>query len=319
MSQSNKLTPSHPSLERYRLDGMILDGFTFGVYTVLTIHAVIAIMLGRGTHSKQGKVSKTQCYILLSYVVVTFLLGAVGFAANARYTEDIWINFRGQPGWSPEDLITDEFYFWYSRLAVDSQAIMVWIMNALLLYRCVVTWNYARWVIFLMSTVYLAIVGLSMSVMVFAQKQAIFTNLNLQLSFLALSCTYNILYTVLVAAKILSVQQRVKRTLSAEYAQVYTSVVTLIIESAFLYFIFDLLFLISFAIHSDTEYLILLENCLIQGIAQLLIIIRVAQGREHAQHATVSSDSSVAVKHSTLASTTTVDEGSAISMKSRIC
>ncbi|KAJ3731265.1 hypothetical protein DFJ43DRAFT_436833 [Lentinula guzmanii] len=318
MSQSNKLTPSHPSLERYRLDGMILDGFTFGIYTILTIYAVIAIMGGRSTHSKQWKV-KTQCYILLFYVVVTFLLGAVGFAANARYTEDIWINFRGQPGWSPEELITDEFYFWYSRLAVDSQAIMVWIMNALLLYRCVVTWNYARWVIILMSTVYLAIVGLSTSVMVFAQKQAIFTNLNLQLSFLTLSCTYNILYTALVAAKILSVQQRIKHTLSAEYAQIYTSVVTLIVESAFLYFIFDLLFLISFAIHSDTEYLILLENCLIQGIAQLLIIIRVAQGREHAQHATVSSDSNVAVKDSTLASTTTVDEGSSISMKSRIC
>ncbi|KAJ4001649.1 hypothetical protein F5050DRAFT_1722237 [Lentinula boryana] len=318
MSQSNKLTPSNPSLERYRLDGMILDGFTFGIYTILTIYAVIAIMRGRGTHSKQCKVSKTQCYILLFYVVVTFLLGAVGFAANARYTEDIWINFRGQPGWSPEDLITDEFYFWYSRLATDSQGIMVWIMDALLLYRCVVTWNYARWVIFLMGTVYLAIVALSMSVMIFAQKQAIFTNLKMQLSFLTLSCTYNILYTVLVAAKILSVQQRVKHSLSAEYAQIYTSVVTLIIESAFLYFIFDLLFLISFAIHSDTEYLILLENCLIQGIAQLLIIIRVAQGREHA-HATVTSDSGVAVNHSTLASTDTVGEGNPISMKSRIC
>ncbi|KAJ3747449.1 hypothetical protein DFH05DRAFT_1391641 [Lentinula detonsa] len=320
MSQSNKLTPSYPSLERYRLDGMILDGFTFGIYTILTIYAVIAIMRGRGTHSKQGKVSKTQCYILLSYVVVTFLLGAVGFAANARYTEDIWINFRGQPGWSPEELITNEFFFGTAGLqSTGILAIMVWIMNALLLYRCVVTWNYARWVIFLMSTVYLAIVALSTSVMVFAQKQAIFTNLDLQLSFLTLSCTYNILYTALVAAKILSVQQRVKHTLSAEYAQIYTSVVTIIVESAFLYFIFDLLFLISFAIHSDTEYLILLENCLIQGIAQLLIIIRVAQGREHAQHATVSSDSSVAIKHSTLASTTTVDQGTPISMKSSIC
>ncbi|KAJ3838026.1 hypothetical protein F5878DRAFT_584075 [Lentinula raphanica] len=293
MSQLSDLTPSNPSLERYRLDGMVLDGFTFGIYTLLSIHAVIAILRssrrGSGGPRQQKAGLRMQSYILLLYVIVTFLLGAVGFAANARYTEDIWVNFRGQPGWAPEELIVDEFKFWYNRLASDSQGIMVWIMNALLLYRCFVTWNYARWVIFLMSTVYLTIVGVSMSVMILAQRQAIFSRLNIQLSFLALSCAYNILYTVLVAAKLFTVQRRVKNALLSEYAQVYTSIIALIVESAALYFIFDLLFLISFAIHSNTENLILLENCLIQGIAQLLIIIQVAQSRQHTQITTTNS------------------------------
>ncbi|KAJ3721148.1 hypothetical protein C8R42DRAFT_79574 [Lentinula raphanica] len=284
---SSELTPSNPSLERYRLDGMVLDGFTFGIYTLLTIQAVIAIVRGgRGTCPRRRK----QCHLLLIYTVVTFLLGAVGFAANARYTEDIWVNFRGQPGWSPEDLITDEFNFWYSRLAIDSQEVMVWIMNALLLYRCFVIWGFARWVILLMSAFYLAMVALSTSIMVFAQEEAVFTQLNLQIAFLALSCTFNILYTVLVSAKILSVQRRIRQSLSAEHTGTYTSVVTLIIESAFLYFVFDLLFLISFAMGSNTEYLILLENCLIQAIAQLLIIVRVAQGQEY-NHASIGSNS----------------------------
>ncbi|KAJ3721145.1 hypothetical protein C8R42DRAFT_582189 [Lentinula raphanica] len=289
---SSESTPSDPSLERYRLDGMILDGFTFGIYTVLTVQAIIAI-LRSASAPRRRTAGKRQTYILLIYTIVTFLLGAVGFAANARYTEDIWINFRGQPGWSPEVLITDEFNYWYNRLAIDRQEVMVWIMNALLLYRCCVIWAFARWVILLMSTVYLAIVALSTSVMVFAQRQTVFSNLNLQISFLALSCTYNILYTVLVAAKILSVQRRVGQTLSSEHTRIYTSALTVIIESAFLYFIFDLLFLISFALHSNTEDLILLENCLIQGIAQLLIIVRVAQGREYNDTTTVGQSSTL--------------------------
>lgn len=169
----------------------------------------------------------------------------------------------------------------------------------------------------LMSAVYLAIVGkfgrpltwqsqiiffaaLSIAVMISAENSAIFFNLNTHLSFLVLSCTFNLLFTTLVATRLLMVHNRIKKLMGVEHATTYTSVAATLVESASLYFVFDVIFVVTFAIHSNVENLVLLENCLIQvrgsiyenrnflcltkkmqGIAQLLIIVRVAKGREY--------------------------------------
>ncbi|KAF5372280.1 hypothetical protein D9757_009632 [Collybiopsis confluens] len=271
--------PVDPWLERSRLDGMILDGFTYGIFFLLSVQATVAVY--RDSRSTHRKASPKTSRLLLAYISITFILATIGFAANARYTEDIWVNFRGQAGWSPDSLIENELDFWYNRLAVDSQGVLVWIMNALLLYRCCKVWSNAWWVVTLMGTVYLAIVGFSISVMVSAGKSVVFANLNLQTSFLALSCTFNLIFTILVSVRLLTVRRSVQQALSPEHARPYMSITTALIESASLYFIFDLIFLVSFAAHSNVENLILLENCLIQGIAQLFIIIRVAEGRDY--------------------------------------
>jgi len=270
--------PSDPWLERSRLDGQTLNSFTYGIFFLLTIRASISV--SRGRKSTRVKLNKLHARILLGYIAITFLLGTIGFGANARYTEDIWINFRGD-NWDPAFLITNEFNYWYNRLAIDSNFIMVWLMNLLLLYRCFVIWAYNRWVVALMTAVYLAIVALSTAVMISAENSAIFFNLHTHLSFLVLSCTFNLLFTVLVTTRLLLVRNQVKRLLGAEHASPYTSITATLVESASLYFVFDVIFVVTFAIHSNVENLILLENCLIQGIAQLLIIIRVAKGREY--------------------------------------
>ncbi len=97
-----------------------------------------------------------------------------------------------------------------------------------------------------------------------AENHAIFYNENLQLSFLVLSCTYNLLFTTLVATRLLTARNRIKTLLGAEHAVTYTSLTATLIESASLYFVFDLLFVVTFAIHSDVQNLVLLENCIIQ-------------------------------------------------------
>ncbi|KAJ7241714.1 hypothetical protein B0H12DRAFT_42077 [Mycena haematopus] len=275
---SGELPSSDPWLERSRLDGMILDGFTYGIFFLLSIEACIAIY--KGGKSARVKLSKQQARVLIAYVVLTFTLGSMGFAANARYTEDIWINFRGGDR-TPSFLITNEFDYWYNRLAIDTNFVMVWLMNLLLLYRCCVIWNYQILVVVLMSSVYLAIISLSIAVMVYAGNSAIFFNLNVQLSFLVLSCTYNLLFTILVATRLLAARNQIISLLGPEHAVTYTSITATLVESAALYFVFDVIFVVTFATHSNVENLILLENCLIQGIAQLLIIKRVAKGREY--------------------------------------
>ncbi|TFK32556.1 hypothetical protein BDQ12DRAFT_772932 [Crucibulum laeve] len=269
--------PTDPWLERTRLSGMVLAGFSYGIFFLLSIQSCVSIF--RGLRSPRNTLRRPLAYALLFYVSFTFILGTVGIGANARYTEDIWINFRG---WrTPDDLITHEFEFWENRLAIDSQYVLVWILDLLLLYRCIVIWNYMPWVVILMSSIYLSIISLSIAVMVFAGKSAVFFNLKLQIGFLAMSCAYNFLFTILVSTQLLIARKRMKDAFGDEDTSTYTSITTTLIESTAIYVVFELIFLFAFAFHSNIQNLILLENALIQAISQLLIILRVAQGREY--------------------------------------
>ncbi|KAJ6590510.1 hypothetical protein DFH09DRAFT_1139547 [Mycena vulgaris] len=92
-------------------------------------------------------------------------------------------------------------------------------MNLLLLYRCFVIWDYHIAVVTLMSSVYLAIVALAIAVMVSAENHAIFFNLNVHLSFLVLSCTFNLLFTILVTTQLLMARNRIKALLAPRTPQ----------------------------------------------------------------------------------------------------
>ncbi|KAI3616714.1 hypothetical protein WG66_011664 [Moniliophthora roreri] len=276
-SASTDTLPRDLWLQRSRLDGMILAAFVYGIFFLLSIQAFNAIR--RGSHSSRTKLGRWQVRLLYAYVVSTFILSTMGFACNARYTEDIWINFVGYR--TPEDLIINEFDYWWNRMAIDSNFVMIWIMDLLLLYRCFVIWNYQIWVAVLMSTVYLAIIALSIAVMHFAQEAAVFFNIQVQIAFLVLSCTFNLLFTVLVSTRLLTVRKQIIDSLGDEHAKTYTSITATLVESAALYFVFDVIFVFAFGFKSNVQNLILLEYSSIQGIAELLIIVRVARGQDY--------------------------------------
>jgi hypothetical protein len=65
-----------------------------------------------------GKIAENR-YWLLFYVLSTFVLGTVGFAANAKYTEMIWIDLRDAPG-GPAALIEDELDYSINIVAIAS-------------------------------------------------------------------------------------------------------------------------------------------------------------------------------------------------------
>ncbi|KAF8991795.1 hypothetical protein BDQ17DRAFT_1254539 [Cyathus striatus] len=266
-------------LERSRLAGIILASFSYGIFFILSVQACQSIVRGmrsRGTTALRSKLG----FILLGYVILTFLLGSIGMGANARYTEDIWINYQAE-GRTPVDLIINEFEFWYNRMAIDSHFILVWVLDMLLFYRCVVIWNYQLWVIILMGSIFLSIIGITMSIMVLAGRAAVFTGLQMQTAFLAMSVSYNFLFTFLVCAQLFMVRRRMRDVLGREQLIPYTSITATLVESTSLYLIVELIYLFAFAFHSHVQNLLLMENAIIQAISQLLIILRVAQGRDY--------------------------------------
>lgn len=259
-------------LERSRLDGMILAAFSYGILFLLTVQAAAAI-LSRCRHGN-GVVYRPW---LLAYVFTTFILATVGFAANVKFTEMIWIDLRDAPG-GPVALIEDELNYWINIMALTCYYVMEWFMQPLLLYRCLVVWNGNKYVAVSMTALFLTMIALSIVVLAGASG-TVFYNLNTQLAYLCIEVGMTVMYTLLVSWQLLKFRRGMEGLVGSEHLHIYNTAMTMVVESAAMYSVLGIIYIISFALHSNLSNLVLLSIPNVQAIAQLIIIIRVVQGR----------------------------------------
>lgn len=261
-------------LERSRLDGMMLGAVSYGGFLILTVQAAIALVQ-RPRHG--GKIADHR-FSLLAYVFITFILGTIGFAANAKYTEVIWIDLRDAPG-GPSRLIEEEMNYSINVVAISCYFVMEWFMQALLLHRCFVIWNWAKYVMVPMIILYIAMIAMAILVLVESSAGAIFYNINTELAYLSLEVGLTVTYSVLVTSRLLSMRGLMKQIMREYDSSTYDTIVLMVVESAMVYIAYAIVFIVSFGMHSNVSNLCFLSISHVQGIAQLLIIIRVARGR----------------------------------------
>ncbi|KAG1739346.1 hypothetical protein EDB19DRAFT_857907 [Suillus lakei] len=263
------------SLERSRLVGMMLGCVSYGVYLLLTVQAVTALL----QRPRHGQRIANNHRTLLCYTLITFALGTISFACNTKYTEMIWIDLRDAPG-GPVALIHNVMHYRINFMAICCGYIAEWLMQALLLYRCFVIWNWARHVIIPMVALYIAMIAAAIVVLVRAGTGAPFYNIDTTLAFLTFQVAHTILYTILVAKRLLSMRDRMKQALTEYDSSTYDTIILMVVESAMAYSVFLIIFIVAFAVHSKSiSTLCFLSIVQVQGIAQLFIIIRVARGR----------------------------------------
>ncbi|KAG1730975.1 uncharacterized protein EDB91DRAFT_1059117 [Suillus paluster] len=258
-------------LERSRLDGMVLGGVSYGIYLFLTVQTWIVVM-------QQPRYGGRSRRVLLFYIFITFALGTVSFAANAKYTEMIWIDLRDVPE-SPADLIENQMTYPINVLAISTAHIQEWFMQALLLHRCFVIWNWARWVTIPMITLYIAMIAISILVQIQASTGVVYYNIDVLLAYSCIEVGIGVIYTILVANRLLAMRSLMKQVTAQYDSSTYDTVIIIVVESAIPYSIFAVIFIVSFALHLNAITTICyLSVCQVQGIAQLFIILRVARG-----------------------------------------
>ncbi|KAG0695130.1 hypothetical protein DFH29DRAFT_814504, partial [Suillus ampliporus] len=243
-------------------------------FFILTVQAATALMQ---KPRRGGKIADHR-FALLSYVFITFVLGTIGFAANARYTEMIWIDLRDAPG-GPVALIENEMNYSINVVALSCYFVMEWFMQALLLHRCFVIWNWKRYIMVPMITFYIAMIVTSILVLIQSSAGAIWYNINTELIYLCIEVGLTVTYSVLVTSRLLAMRGLMKRIMREYDSSTYDTVALMVIESAMLYIAYAIVFIVSFGLHSNVSNLCFLSISHVQGIAQLLIIIRVARGR----------------------------------------
>ncbi|KAG1761251.1 hypothetical protein EDD22DRAFT_954229 [Suillus occidentalis] len=279
-------------LERSRLVGMILGGVFYGgfsthddlvvdlctiigIYLLLTIQATTALMQRPRCGQKIANNRRT----LLCYTLITFALGTISFAGNTKYTEMIWIDLRNAPG-GPVALIKNVMHYRINFMAIFCGYATELSMQALLLYRCFVIFNWARYVMIPMVAIYIAMIAIGVVVLVQAGTGALFYNIKTTLAYLVIQVVHTMLYTILVTTRLLSIRGQMKTAVAGYDSSTYDTIILMIIESAMAYSIFIMIYIVAFAVDSDSiSTLCFLSINQVQGIAQLFIIIRVARGR----------------------------------------
>jgi hypothetical protein len=216
---------------------------------------------------------------LLCYTIITFALGTISFAGNTKYTEMIWIDLRNAPG-GPVALIQDVMQYRINFMAIFCGYTTELCMQALLLYRCFVLWNWARYVTIPMVAVYIAMIAIAVVVLVQAGTGVLFYNIQTTLAYLVIQMVHTILYTILVAKRLLSIRGQMKTAVAGYDSSTYDTIILMVVESAMAYSIFVIIYIVAFAVHSESvSTLCFLSINQVQGITQLFIIIRVARGR----------------------------------------
>jgi hypothetical protein len=104
--------------------------------------------------------------------------------------------------------------------------------------------------------------------------------INYTLLYASISLALNLFITVMIVSRLLLFRYRsIKALGSPEHGTTYLSISTLLIESAAIYAVFSLMFLIPFGLKNAFANVMLQALSEIQIITSLLIIYRVAEGK----------------------------------------
>lgn len=169
-------------------------------------------------------------------------------------------------------------------------------MQALLVHRCAVVWNKEKVVVVPMVSLFLVMVALSLYVL--AQSSgAVFYNINSQLAYLCIEVGMTVLYTVLVVGRLIVARRELLQTvmdarrsstqsarqpsgaanLALEQLRTYDAVATMVVESAAMYSVLGIIFIISFAVHSNITNLVFLaiSHVQVKRLFRVAVSVRV--------------------------------------------
>jgi len=262
-------------LERFILEGSFLGCVAYGVLLLLYIQC-LAIMLA-------DREKNRHTWVRLGYVTALFACGTIGTASGIKMAELSYIDNRNIPH-GPNAFGGQFAYLPVSVMGFVAFNLAVWLQDGYLLYRFLVIWDW-NWLMFIIPAIlYLTSVGLSIVTMfMFANPNvnlwedqgglAIFT------PFWAISIILNVSLTGLITARLLYLRSTVRKVLGIAHSNMYTSISALLIESAALYTVFALAYVITFALKNAAQNIVIPILTLLSSIAPMLITYRVANGR----------------------------------------
>ncbi|THU95102.1 hypothetical protein K435DRAFT_667113 [Dendrothele bispora CBS 962.96] len=237
------VTPEELMSERAVFNGVVLANVAYGPFSFAFFFSKYAPTY---THRKTGTVQWWACI----YVAVMSILATVAIVTQNVFNQWCFINFRGYPG-GPYAFNVD---FYGTPLNVASFAaytVMSWITDGLVIHRFFIIYD-RKWVFLILPVLtwlggvasgILLLVSVALSDSSFYARQSV----NFGTAFWSISMGLNIILTCFIVGRLLYTRYHVKATMGHRYSVKYTSIASMLIESAALYSIWALVFLILYA------------------------------------------------------------------------
>ncbi|KAJ7736865.1 hypothetical protein B0H16DRAFT_110334 [Mycena metata] len=271
----------HPTIEYERnfMAGDVVVGTGYGIQFMLWLNCA-RFLWGRRKSGLQAK-------ILLVYMTSMLLIESLFVAVQARTVQMIYIDNRNYPGgpWA--------FFLASQTAAVNvifyaTLFLLTFLSDLLVLWRCWVIWSASgqtrvAWVVTAFPTI-LLLASFAMGTLWTLESSqptlSLYSALPLAYgtSYYAISLSSNIILTLLIIGRLIVYRRTLTKTLSPELASTYISLATVVVESAALYSITAILFLITYAINNPTNQIWLAVASASQQVANLLIVYRLAEG-----------------------------------------
>ncbi|KAI0317230.1 hypothetical protein OF83DRAFT_1083743 [Amylostereum chailletii] len=282
--------------ERGVLAGIGLGLAAWGVLLTLAIQCVSSL-----TPSLS---SKPLHRYLFAYVFLMFSLGTIAIFTHLKWVQEFMIDNRNFPG-GP---LAYDAKFYANSLNITGVVcyfIMNWMADGLLLYRLFIIWNRRALVVAFPILMYLTSVSLSVVDLITLSHpgNSMFTDsaVNFGLLYWSFSISLNVVVTGLIVSRLLYMRRRLGHD-GGRSGKTYIGVSAMLIESAALYSLSAIVFLVGYSLRDPLQFAAEPVE-VIQGIAPLMIILRVANGQAVTDDSTQRSSRSTSTRFTSMAFT----------------
>lgn len=256
--------------ERSYLAGILIGAVAFGVHATLFF---ITLNLLR-SQTRAGHRNR----VWIAVLVLLFTLSSIANGAQFKFTQMIYIDNRNYPG-GPSAYLVEQQTETPALICLMAYIVNNWMQDALILYRFSIIYGRRNIAMAVAVIMFLSTIGLSCAFMARATAITFFEPLtaNLLTSYFTISIALNVGLTLAIVIKLLRLRRRVARLFAHDSP--HLSAAAMFIESAVLYSICGIIFLVPWGLADPVQNLVLPTLGQVESIAPVLIIMRIAQGR----------------------------------------
>ncbi|KAJ7346890.1 hypothetical protein DFH08DRAFT_937271 [Mycena albidolilacea] len=264
------------------LQGVFLACVAYGMVALLFFQCINLLLFSPGRQPSRWT------HGLAWYIAMMFALSTIYIGALVQFTQESFIDGRNIPG-GPNAFENEMFSIPIDMLANVTMVILSWFSDLINIWRCHVVYQsssipglavIALPVLMLLASIAFGILWLKQ---VGAPSSSPWdtAGINFTTPYFAMSLALNILVTILIVVRLMLYRRRINQALpsNTNHGAHYVSLAAMIYESAAIYSVFSLLFLVPFTIGHPLSQLFIQALSPVQIMSSLLIIFRIAQGK----------------------------------------
>lgn len=239
------------------------------------------------TRPKRGKVF----WAISAYSALLFTFGSIAAGGKIKIAEYVYVSSRFTEGFNSTNIDTWVPSHVYQESVRSSMNVMSrvcttltpWIGDAFMIYRLMVIWSYQWWLLLLPVPLYISHVGMAIPLLITETRPGdIFWEEKSRLYgiiFHTLCVSLNLLISLLITAKLLTMRKKLEIALGKLGASFYTSWFTILVESGGFATLWGIIYLATLAQNHWSQNDFLQPYYYVIALTRMIIVLRMAQNQ----------------------------------------